>query len=591
MPNETPHSVGLVLSGGGTRLFAHIGFLWALDDAGLLAPDQPALGAVVGNSAGSLVGTMLALGYTPREMWEAAYWRAWGYAAPAEPHAWRADPRPRSLTVAVDLDFDGLAHALAHHLSYFKGIDNGLRLEALLQRILEPRLPDGRPNPDFGGTRPSEAGLPLYLIGFNLTNRRETIFQYLAHLPGPPQPALSRYPAALGREASYEVCSDTGDPSVPPKELFRPWEGVRISTCLPPIFRPYFKPRFQATHWDGRGKPCRLSQGAYFGDGGSRDNYSLSAAIKLAGCDAVLGCFLGDPDYPYEVFGTGTAIDLVQRNVEGMMHAIFEADQDDAEIIARPVRTLVPHIAPRPGGTFDTTRAGPVMEAGYIAAAYYLRRLRPHIVDDRQFLVALLHGGVRIGWQEIFVAGKETWGPPAPGRGVVRAAGMAAPAGPRRSDYFIVRPPAEFEALASALFAELYPAPAGARAAAESPLEEEIARRNRERREVALDELDQPPFRDMPLAVTQRAIVGWAEAISWAAAAGLIGGLGSLILAAWAVAGHLLHLLPAPDPVEMWAAELVLLLASIVLGRLARGAAVRLVWGDLKRAIRRAVGF
>jgi predicted acylesterase/phospholipase RssA len=587
--SEMPGSVGLVLSGGGTRLFAHMGFLWALDDAGLLAPGQP-VSAVVGNSAGSLVGAMLALGYAPREMWEMAYWRIWGYAPPPEPRAWRGDSRPRGLDVAVELDLEDLARALTRNLSYFKGIDAGLRFEALLRRILEREGPDGRPNPDFGGTRPPEAALPLYLIGFNLSNRRETIFQFVGHCPGGIPPSLGSYPAALGREASYEVCCDCDDAGTPPKELFRPWEGVRISTSLPLIFRPYYKPRFVATHWNQQGEPYRLTLGAYLSDGGSRDNYSLSAAIKLAGCEAVMGCFLGNPGYPYQEVGTGTAVDVIMRNVDGMMQAIFEADQDDAQIIARPVRTLVPHIQTRPGVTFDLSQIGAVMEAGYIAAAYYLRRLCPEIPDDRQFLFALVSGAIRVSWGDVFAAGEQTWGAAAMGRAAVCSPGRPAPPPQPASDYYIVQPPAEFEELATRFFAEQFPAPA-AMAAPRLPWEEEIARRNRERREVAREELDQPPFRDMPLPGAQQAVVAWGDRLSWAAASGIIGALGSVLLAIWAVGAHLLRILPAPDPVDMWAAELIVLIVAIGAGWFLRRAAVRLLWQELQRLIRKSVGF
>lgn len=580
MAQETPHAVGLVLSGGGTRLFAHIGFLWALEDAGLLAPGEAPVSAVVGNSAGSLVGTMLALGYAPHEMWETAYWRVWGYSPPAEPRAWRADPKPRGLELAVDLDFDGLAHALTDNINHFKGIDTGLRFEALLARTLERQDPDGQPNPYFGGTRPPEADLPLYLIGFNLTNRRETVFRFGAHCPHVPLPPLAAYRIPGGREASYEVCCDR-DNAASPKEHFRPWEGVRISTSLPLVFRPYYKPRFVSTHWDEQGQPYQLIQGAYFSDGGTRDNYSLSAAIKLANCDAVLGCFLGDPAYPYETIGQGTMIDLVMRNIDGMMQTIFEADQDDAEIIARPVRTVVPHIESRPGVTFDLSQIGAVMEAGYIAAAYYLRRLCADIPDDRQFLAMLVAGRIRLTWNDALAPGEETWGP------AVHPVGAPGPV----SNYFIIRPPAEFQALANRFFAEQYPARPEAMAAPPPPLDEEIAHRNRERQEVAPSELDDPPFRDMPLTRQQRAIVAWSKRISWAAASGIIGGLGSALLAVWAVAGHALHLLPALDPTEMWVAELLVLIAAAGIGWLVRGVAVQLLWEALKKQIRQRVGF
>ena len=558
MGEGVPRAVGLVLSGGGTRLFAHIGFLWALDDAGLLAPGS-AIGAVVGNSAGSLVGAMLALGYTPREIWEAAYWRVWGYTPPAEPRAWRADTRPRGLDVAVDLDFDGLARALTENLSSFKGVDTGLRFEALLRRFLERELPDGQPNPSFGGSRPPEAGLPLYLIGFNLSNRREAVLRFSAHIPGANPPEPGAYPSPLGRELSYELACDS-DADAPFKERFRPWEGVRISTSLPLVFRPYYKPRFWCTHWDAEGKPHRLAQGAYLSDGGSRDNYAVGVAIKLAGCDAAIGCFLGDPGYPFQCLGQGTAIDVVTRNIDGMMDAIFEADQDDAEVLAHPVRTVVPSIESRPGVTFDVSRIGDVMEAGYIAAAYALRRLAPEYLADREFLAALVAGRVHLNWRQVFAGG----------------------------GYQIARPPAEFIAMARQFLAEQFPGMA-ALGAPLSPWEQEIARRNAEKREVAPEELFAPPFCDMPLPSAQRRAVAWAKALSWAATSGVVAGVGSLALALAALAAGATGL--DLQPSALCLAELVILAASVAIGWLGRGLAVRYLWRQLQGLIRKQIGF
>ncbi len=56
------YKVGLVLSGGGTRGFAHLGLLQALNDAGIY-PD-----VISGTSAGALAGVLYADGYTPREI-------------------------------------------------------------------------------------------------------------------------------------------------------------------------------------------------------------------------------------------------------------------------------------------------------------------------------------------------------------------------------------------------------------------------------------------------------------------------------------------------------------------------------------------
>ena len=63
--DTTPrYRLGLVLSGGGARGFAHIGVVQAMYEAGL-RPD-----IISGTSAGSIVGAMIAAGHTPRRMFE-----------------------------------------------------------------------------------------------------------------------------------------------------------------------------------------------------------------------------------------------------------------------------------------------------------------------------------------------------------------------------------------------------------------------------------------------------------------------------------------------------------------------------------------
>ena len=55
---------GLVLSGGGTRGFAHIGALHALEEAGIRTD------VISGTSVGSIVGALYADGYSPTQMLE-----------------------------------------------------------------------------------------------------------------------------------------------------------------------------------------------------------------------------------------------------------------------------------------------------------------------------------------------------------------------------------------------------------------------------------------------------------------------------------------------------------------------------------------
>ncbi|HEX2922343.1 MAG TPA: patatin-like phospholipase family protein [Bacteroidales bacterium] len=56
------YNIGVVLSGGGARGFAHLGFLEALDEAGI-RPD-----VIAGTSAGAIAGVLYADGYSPREI-------------------------------------------------------------------------------------------------------------------------------------------------------------------------------------------------------------------------------------------------------------------------------------------------------------------------------------------------------------------------------------------------------------------------------------------------------------------------------------------------------------------------------------------
>jgi NTE family protein len=54
--------VGLVLSGGGATGFAHIGVIKALEERGI------PIDYITGTSAGALVGSMYAIGYSPAEI-------------------------------------------------------------------------------------------------------------------------------------------------------------------------------------------------------------------------------------------------------------------------------------------------------------------------------------------------------------------------------------------------------------------------------------------------------------------------------------------------------------------------------------------
>ncbi len=54
--------IGLVLSGGGAKGFAHIGAIKLLEECGII-PDY-----ITGTSMGSIIGALYAMGYTPDEI-------------------------------------------------------------------------------------------------------------------------------------------------------------------------------------------------------------------------------------------------------------------------------------------------------------------------------------------------------------------------------------------------------------------------------------------------------------------------------------------------------------------------------------------
>jgi NTE family protein len=60
--SEKQYNIGLVLSGGGARGFAHLGVIQALNEAGIF-PD-----VISGTSAGALIGVLYADGYNPGEI-------------------------------------------------------------------------------------------------------------------------------------------------------------------------------------------------------------------------------------------------------------------------------------------------------------------------------------------------------------------------------------------------------------------------------------------------------------------------------------------------------------------------------------------
>ena len=64
---HTPIIIGLALGGGAAKGYAHIGVIQALEENGIKAK------IITGTSAGSLVGSLYAYGYTPTQLRQIAY--------------------------------------------------------------------------------------------------------------------------------------------------------------------------------------------------------------------------------------------------------------------------------------------------------------------------------------------------------------------------------------------------------------------------------------------------------------------------------------------------------------------------------------
>src|ERR1035437_4520402 len=78
--SDKKYKVGLALSGGGTRGFAHLGVIQALIEAGIF-PD-----VISGTSAGALVGVLYADGYSPQEILTMMNWASrFDFMRPAMP--------------------------------------------------------------------------------------------------------------------------------------------------------------------------------------------------------------------------------------------------------------------------------------------------------------------------------------------------------------------------------------------------------------------------------------------------------------------------------------------------------------------------
>ncbi len=334
--------LGLVLSGGGILGIAHIGMLKALDEYHLLDPIE----VVVGTSAGSIMAAMFALGYTPDDMWEVWQHDCWKlFGGKVDAHA------------VQDRNWKGAFDALIHwDWTRFRGLLLGDKLSLALQTYLVPTKE---------GVRPTRQPCVLYVLATNYNTSQQTVWRFTGQLPSVRDlaaPAPEVLAPAQGRVAHWQI-HDQDDSAIVRFPSMA--EAVRCSISIPFVFVPAQAP----TLYTGQTGPDET----LYIDGGVRDNYSLSAAVKLAHCDRVFGLMLGSAD-PYAPQGwTGLAA-MAQRIINQMGQTIFEADQDDAVLRTTNIRTLVPRL-PHTGGTFDVAAMPAIYQAGLDVTRAFLRQV------------------------------------------------------------------------------------------------------------------------------------------------------------------------------------------------------------------------
>ncbi len=325
--------LGLVLGGGGILGIAHIGMLKVLDEYGLLDEIEVA----VGTSSGSIMAALFALGYTPDDMWE-----LWQH------DCWKLLGGKVDARAVQDRNWKGALDALVHRDgTRFRGLILGDKLSLALRTYLVS-------DPQSTGVRPTRRACPLYVLATNYNTSQQTVWHFTNHVPAVrdlSEAAPSEVEQAQGRVAHWQI-HDEDDPMIARFPTMA--EAVRCSISIPFVFVPAQAP----TLYQGQQGP----DDTLYIDGGVRDNYSLSAAVKLAHCDRVFGLMLGSTD-PYAPQGWTGLIAMAQRIINQMGQTIFEADQDDGVLRSTPIRTLVPRL-PATGGTFDVAAMPAIYQAG-----------------------------------------------------------------------------------------------------------------------------------------------------------------------------------------------------------------------------------
>jgi len=313
--------IALVLSGGGVAGATHIGVVQALEEYGIV-PD-----IVVGSSAGAFFGAIYAAGMSVAEMSKTAL-----------------ETMHSDVNALQDPNYIGIGEAIAT-LNYRKF--DGYLIGERLQRLVERHLRHVKRFRDYAtlspGVQQRKRVKDFYAVAVNLGDGVQTVFC--------PPHAVQAHPNATCN--GMRLCDQLSIA-----------EAVRCSIGLPSVFVPYVCQR--AMHQPPcvcKRLPGRPPGPEQYIDGGGRDNYPITVAVKVAGAQRIIGVNLSlNPLDPAEVTEIGVP-GIMGRLLTIFAHDQFEADVHDVDVVKASLVTIDPAI--EKVGIFDVAVMDWLIQRGY----------------------------------------------------------------------------------------------------------------------------------------------------------------------------------------------------------------------------------
>lgn len=290
---KKPRTV-LVLAGGGLRGVSHVGIMEVFEEVGLLR----SVDAVVGTSAGSVVGAMFATGLTPTEIRQVLL------------------EIPPVVNDLIDFNYDQFkATACKRDASCIKGLLAGEAFAAWL----DAQLKHAHHFCDFAGLPPDVKAQcrELFIFAANVENGQRTVFCDTAH-PRFSQPdSTGSVWTETGEYEDYRCCGEVSIAG-----------AGRCSGSLPGALTPYPCPAgLPDTCPNLRAQPGDQGKPQHYVDGAVREDCPLRAGILVAQADRVIAIALG-----YAGERVDTVVDKGIVEVLGQTLSIMGKGQLDVDV-------------------------------------------------------------------------------------------------------------------------------------------------------------------------------------------------------------------------------------------------------------------